>query len=132
VLSLLAGTRRPGETVKLGVMRGGRRMDVDVKLAEKDGGGSGTQVLGMRVQPLTPDEVQELGGQALKVVGVDPRGPASGSLQEGDIIVSVVVGRREARATAAALQQLQERIGHGGSGRLVILREGYQMIVTVQ
>jgi Do/DeqQ family serine protease len=129
-LSVLASTRRPGETVKLGVMRGGRRLDVEVKLAENVGGG-GAEVLGMRVQPISPDEAQELGGPALKVIGVNPRGPASGSLQEGDIIVTVVIGRREGRATAAALQQLQERVAHGGSGRLVILRDGYQLIVTV-
>jgi hypothetical protein len=83
------------------------------------------------VQPLSPDEAQELGGPGLKVVAVNPRGPASGSLQEGDIIVSVVIGRREGRATAQALQQLQERVQHGGSGRLVIMREGYQLVVTV-
>jgi hypothetical protein len=101
-----------------------------VKLAENVGVG-GAEVLGMRVLPLSPDEAQELGAQALKVVGVNPRGVASGSLQEGDIIVAVVIGRREGRATAAALQQLAERISHGGSGRLVILRDGYQLIVTL-
>jgi serine protease Do len=130
-LTVLAGTRRPGETVKVGVMRGGRRLDVEVKLAEK-AGANGTEVLGIRVQPLTPEEAQELGGQALKVVSVDPRGPASGSVQEGDVIVAVVMGRREGRATAAALQQLQERVAHGGSGQLVLLRDGYQTIVTVR
>jgi Do/DeqQ family serine protease len=129
-LSLATASRRPGETVKVGVLRGGRRMDVDVKLAEKDAGG-GSEVLGIRVQPLSPEEAQELGGQALKVVGVNPRGPASGSIQEGDIILMVTIGRREGRATAAALQQLQERVSRGGSGRLVILRDGYQIIVTV-
>jgi hypothetical protein len=111
-------------------MRGGKRVDVEVKLAENVATG-GAEILGIRVQPLSPDEAQELGGPALKVVGVNPRGPASGSLQEGDIIVAVVLGRREGRATAAALQQLQERVSRGGSGRLVILREGYQMVVTV-
>ena len=52
-------------------------------------------------------------------------------MQEGDIIVAVVIGRREGRATASALQQLQDRVAHGGSGRLVILRDGYQLVVTV-
>jgi len=129
-LQLQAGTRRPGENIKVAVLRAGKRVEVDVKLAENVGAG-GAEVLGVRVMPLSPDEAQELGGQALKVVGVNPRGPASGSLQEGDIIISVVIGRREGRATAAALQQLQERVAHGGSGRLVILRDGYQLVVTV-
>jgi serine protease Do len=129
-LGLATASRRPGETVKVGVLRGGKRMDVDVKLAEKDAGG-GAEVLGIRVQPITPEEARELGGQALKVVGVNPRGPASGSIQEGDLIIGVVIGRRQGAATAAALQQLHERVNRGGSGRLVILRDGYQVIVTV-
>jgi serine protease Do len=129
-LGLVTASRRPGETVKVGVVRGGKRVEVEVKLAE-NAASSGAEILGIRVQPLSPDEAQELGRPALKVVGVNPRGPASGSLQEGDIIIAVVLGRREGRATAVALQQLQERVSHGGSGRLVILREGYQMVVTV-
>jgi serine protease Do len=129
-LSLLAATRRPGETVKIGFLRGGRRLEVEVKLAE-NGSGNGAEVLGIRVEPLSPEEAKEVGGAALKVVGVNPRGPASGSLQDGDIIVVVVLGRREVRATASALQQLQDRVKNGGTGRLVILREGYQLVVTV-
>jgi hypothetical protein len=112
------------------LLRGGKRLEIELKLGENPGAG-GAEVLGVRVVPLSPEEVQELGGQALKVVGVDPRGPASGSLQEGDIIVAVVIGRREGRATAAALQQLQQQVSRGGSGRLVILRDGYQLIVNV-
>jgi serine protease Do len=129
-LTVVTASRRPGETVKLGVVRGGRRLDLEVKLGE-NAATSGAEVLGVRVLPISPEEAQELGGPALKVVAVNPRGPASGSLQEGDLIVAVVIGRREGRATAAALQQLQERVAHGGSGRLVILREGYQIIVNV-
>jgi S1-C subfamily serine protease len=130
-LQLQAGTRRPGESTKLAVLRAGKRLDLDVKLAENVSLG-GAEVLGVRVMPLSPDEAQELGGQALKVVGVNPRGVASGSLQEGDIIVSVVIGRAEGRATAGTLKQLEDRVARGGSGRLVILRDGYQLVVTVR
>jgi len=129
-LTLLAGTRRPGDTVKVAFVRAGKRLEIDVKLAENPGA-AGAEVLGVRVQPLSPEEAQELGGQALKVVGVDPRGPASGSLQEGDIIIGVVIGRRQGRATAATLKQLEEQVSRGGAGRLVILRDGYQMVVNV-
>jgi serine protease Do len=129
-LTLLAGTRRPGDVVKVAFLRGGKRQEVEVKLSENPGA-AGAEVLGVRVQPLSPEEAQELGGQALKVVAVDPRGVASGSLQEGDIIVAVVIGRREGRATAATLKQLQDQVSRGGSGRLVILRDGYQLVVTV-
>jgi hypothetical protein len=115
--------------VKLSVLRGGRRIDVDVKLGESNAGRA--EVLGLHVQPVGPDEQEELGGPALKVVSVNPRGPTSGSLQEGDIIIGVVVGKRQGRATASTLQQLQDQVARGGWGRLVVLREGYQLVITV-
>jgi hypothetical protein len=43
----------------------------------------------------------------------------------------VFMGGGLGRARGGALQQLQERVAHGGSGRLVILRDGYQLVVTV-
>jgi Do/DeqQ family serine protease len=129
-LQLALGAHRPGEVVKVGVLRGGRKMDVDVKLTENVEL-SGAEVLGVRVLPVSPDESQELGVPALKVTSVNPRGPASGSLQEGDLIVAVMIGQRQAPATAAALQQLQERVGRGGWGRLVIVRDGNQLVITV-
>jgi serine protease Do len=129
-LGLAVATRRPGDTVKVGVLRGGKRIDVDVKLAENVAM-RGTEIFGVRVLPVSPEEESDLGGPALKVVGVNPRGPASGSLQEGDIIVAVVLGQRPGRATADSLKQLQERVSRGGFGRLVILRDGYQVVVTV-
>jgi hypothetical protein len=65
------------------------------------------------------------------VISVNPRGPASGSLQEGDLIVAVVIGQRSGGATTVALQQLQERVSRGGWGRLVVLRDGAQLVITV-
>jgi serine protease Do len=129
-LQFALASRRPGETVKVAVLRGQKRVDVDVKLTENVEL-SGAEVLGMRVLPVSPDEAQELGAPALRVVGVNPRGPASGSVQEGDLVVAVVIGQRQAPATAAALQQLQERVGRGGWGRLVLLRDGAQVVITV-
>jgi serine protease Do len=129
-LNLSLAARRPGETVKLTVLRGPRKFEVEVKLVENIEL-SGAEVLGIRVLPLGQDEVEELGAPALKVVNVNPRGPASGSLQEGDIIIAVMIGQRSGAATAAALQQLQERVARGGWGRLVVLRDGNQVVITV-
>jgi serine protease Do len=128
-LGFNVAAHKPGESVKLSVLRGGHRIDVDVKLSESNAGKA--EVLGLHVQPVGPDEQEELGGPALKVVSVNPRGPTSGSLQEGDIIIGVVVGKRQGRATASTLQQLQDQVARGGWGRLVVLREGYQLVITV-
>jgi serine protease Do len=129
-LTLAVATRRPGEVVKVGVLRGGKRVDVDVKLGDYVAS-QGAEFMGMRLQPLTGDEAEELGAPGLKVVSVNPRGPTSGSVQDGDIIVAVVIGSRTVQATSAALKQLQERVARGGWGRLIILRDGYQIAVTV-
>jgi serine protease Do len=129
-LQLSLASHRPGETVKVGVVRGGRRFDVDVKLTENVEL-SGAEVLGMRVLPVSQEEAQELGVPAVKVMGVNPRGPASGSLQEGDVIVAVMIGQRSVPATVASLQQLQDRVGRGAWGRLVIVRDGVQLVITV-
>jgi serine protease Do len=129
-LTLAVKTRRPGEVVKVGVLRGGKHVDLDVKLGDI-GTSQGAEIIGMRVQPLSRDEAEELGAPGLKVVSVNPRGPTSGSVQDGDLIVGVVIGSRTVQATPAALKQLQERVGRGGWGRLIILRDGYQIAVTV-
>jgi serine protease Do len=129
-LQLALSAHRPGETVKMGVVRGGRRIVVDVKLTENVEL-SGAEVLGMRVLPVSPEEAQELGVPAVKVTSVNPRGPASGALQEGDVIVAVMIGQRSVPATAASLQQLQDRVSRGAWGRLVIIREGVQLVITV-
>jgi serine protease Do len=129
-LTLAVATRRPGESVKVGVLRGGKRVEVDVKLGDAIAN-QGGEFFGVRIQALSGNEAEELGAPGLKVVGVDARGPASGSLQEGDVIVAVVIGQRTVQATTAALKQLQERVAKGGWGRLVILRDGYQLSVTI-
>jgi serine protease Do len=129
-LNLFLASRQPGETMKVVLLRGPRRFELDVKLGENLEL-SGAEVLGMRVLPLAGDDAQELGIPALRVVSVNPRGPASGSLQEGDIIVEVMIGRRAGPATAAALGKLQDQVAHGGWGRLVVLREGTQLVITV-
>jgi serine protease Do len=129
-LGRLVASRPPGETLKVTVLRGGKRMDLDVKLIE-NASLRGARLMGMTVEPLSQEEARELRAQALKVVGVDSRGPASGSMQEGDIIVAIVLGQRTVAASAATLKELDERVKKGGWGRLIVLREGYEVVVNV-
>ncbi len=124
-------SRRPGDTVKITFLRGGRRTEAAVKLTENIKL-RGTQFLGISVEPVTPQERKELGVAGMRVVTVDARGPASGSIREGDVIVGVLlVSQRPIEATGEALKQLEQRVHKGGWGRLVILRDGYQIVVTV-
>ena len=129
-LGRLVASRPPGETLKVTVLRGGKRVDLNVELVA-NASLRGATLMGMRVEPLSPDEVREVGGQALKVIAVESRGPASGAMQEGDIIVLVGLGQKQVPATAASLKELADRVDRGGWGRLVILREGYQVVVNV-
>jgi serine protease Do len=130
-LQHIVQARAPGETVPVVYLRGGRRATAQVRLTE-NADMRGAQVLGMQVAPLTPSEAQELGAGGLKVVSVDRRSPASGSLQPGDVITHVVFGNQGKTATAALLKQLEQKLARGGGGRLVIVRDGYQLVLTLQ
>ncbi len=129
-LQRIVQSRAPGETVAVGYLRGGRRATAQVRLTE-NADLRGTQVLGMQVVPLSPSEAADFGAGGLKVVSVDRRSPASGSLQPGDVITHVVLGTQGKPATAALLKQLEQRLARGGGGRLVIVRDGYQLVLTL-
>jgi len=129
-LQRIVQSRAPTETVAVGYLRGGRRATVQVRLAE-NADLRGTQVLGMQVVPLNSSEAQDLGTAGLKVVSVDRRSPASGSLQPGDVITHVVLGSQAKPATAALLKQLEQKLTHGSGGRIVIVRDGYQLVLTL-
>jgi serine protease Do len=130
-LQRIVQSRAPGETVPVTYLRAGKRTTVQVRLSE-NADLRGAKVLGMQLVPLSPSEVEEFGGQGLKVVSVDRRSPASGSLQPGDVITHVVFGNQGKAATPALLKQLEQKLAHGGSGRLVIVREGFQLVLSLQ
>ncbi|MGA7745316.1 MAG: trypsin-like peptidase domain-containing protein [Polyangia bacterium] len=129
-LQRIVQSRAPGEAVAVVYLRGGRRVTEQVRLTE-NADLRGAQVLGMQVVPLSPSEAQEIGSAGMKVVSVDRRSPASGSLQPGDVITHVVLGTQGKPATAALLKQLEQKLARGGGGRLVIVRDGYQLILTL-
>ncbi len=122
-------TRRPGEKVKIVLMRGTQRIETQALLTENlDLNSGGVTILGIRVQPVGAREIEELGIQGgLKVLGVEPRGAASGSLQEDDIILGV---DRDV-ATLDTLRALEKRVARGGTGRLTIQRGPYQLVLTL-
>ena len=112
---------RPGEKTKLVLSRQGRRMEVVVTLGAPGGTSGGTTVLGVELRPLDAREAASLGlgaGGGLAVTGVDPRGPASGVLEEGDVLLALD-GRP---VTLARFKALPARLSRGERATLIIQR----------
>jgi serine protease Do len=119
-LLAVVGVLRPGEKAKIVYHRQGRRTETTVTLGGAGQGGAMT-LLGMELRPLEPRESAALGlpsGGGLAVVGVDPRGPASGAIEEGDVILGLD-GRP---VTLARLKALPARLARGEHTTMVIQR----------
>ena len=134
--NLVADTK-PGTTVELKVLRQGEEKPITlrVKLTERPieiarGGELPSEeiedVLGMRLQNLTPDVARELGYEGERgvlVVEVDPEGPAAKAkvqIQPRDLIVAVI--RRGKRIDIADLADLREALlGHPKGKPIVFL-----------
>jgi serine protease Do len=125
-LTQVVQSRSPGETLPVVVVRGGKRITLQVKLTENLALRR-EDAMGMGLQRLTVQESVAIGlrdGEGVKVVSVEPRSMVSGSLQEGDVIAVVTVQGRKAAATVESLRQFEERVRRGARGQLVIVREG--------
>ena len=97
---------RPGEKAKIVLSRQGQRIEATVTLGAPGGGAGGeVVVLGVELRSLDAREAAALGlaaGGGLVVTAVDPRGPASGVLEEGDVLLALdgrPVPRRESRVS---------------------------------
>jgi len=114
---------RPGEKVKVALLRQGRRADLVVTL-----GAQGNEVqtgastfLGVELRQLDRHEAEAVGlrpGDGLAVTAVDPRGPASGVIEEGDVLLELD-GRP---VTLARLKQVEAKLGRGVRATLIIQR----------
>jgi serine protease Do len=115
------GFRKPGELVRLGLLRAGEPRTVSVKLGTRgdlEGTGPLTprqsaakppQRLGVEISDLTPEAERQLGvrGPGALVVAVEPGSPAArAGVQAGQVIVEVAGHAvRSAEETSAALRE---------------------------
>jgi serine protease Do len=130
-LNSLVQARQPGETLPVVVRRGGKRLTLQVKLSENLALRR-EDVLGLSVQLLDERASATLGipaGSGVQVMAVAPRGPTSGTLQEGDVIV-MIAGPRRIPATVQNLREFEKRLQSGGRGQLIIIREGEAFAVN--
>ena len=124
-------SRAPKELVEVAYVRSGRRSVAKVQL-EENASLTGAHVLGMQLVPLSQSEAAEIGVPGLKVASIDRRSSASGYLQTGDVVTHVVFGQQAKVANAALLKQLEQKLAHGGGGQIVIVRDGYQLVLTLR
>jgi serine protease Do len=121
-LSAVVGLLRPGEKAKVVYQRNGQRAEATVTLSGPgQAGGGSTALLGMELRPLEAREATALGlpaGGGLAVISVDPRGPASGAIEEGDILLGLD-GRP---ITLGKLKALPGRLQRGEHMTLIIQR----------
>ena len=130
-LQRVVQARAPKESVEVAFLRGGQRSVLKVVL-EENPALTGARVLGLLLIPLSPAEAAETGMPGLKVGSVDRRSPATGYLQEGDVITGVVVGQQVKMATVALLKQLEQRLTRGSGGQLIFVRAGEQLVLTLR
>jgi Do/DeqQ family serine protease len=130
-LQRIIQSRAPGEIVDIVILRGPRKISLKLRLKENVAM-LGTRVLGMQLEPISESEAAELGGPGYKVANIDRRSPASGYLQVGDILTHVIFGAGQPKAASpVALKQLEQRLSQGVGGRIVFLRDGYRLVLTL-
>jgi serine protease Do len=121
-LPISVAALRPGEKAKVIFLRAGRRTETMVTLGGQGADSGGAHLaLGIDVRAIEPRAGAALGlraGQGLVVTAVDPRGPASGVLEEGDVLLQL---DRDA-VTMDRMRALEGRSPQGPRSILVIQR----------
>ena len=121
-LPMAVAALTPGEKAKIVFFRAAQRMEAQVTIGGQGEGTGGARLfLGIDVRPLDVRELRALGlgvGQGLAVTGVDPRGPASGVLEEGDILLNL----DGQPVTLDRLRAVEARVSQGLRSVLVIQR----------
>jgi Do/DeqQ family serine protease len=134
---------RPGTTADLTILRDGSERHISVKLDELQGssaaeglgagdGHSDKGLLGVSVEPLTPQLAERLGVKSTHGLVVDEVTPdgraATAGIQAGDVIESV---NRQAVSSVDALREALSKTPNRPA-LLLINRDGHEIFVTVR
>jgi len=122
-LAQTVASRLPGQRVKVVYLRDGQRFETTAELAAAALAGEPI-FFGVKARPLLASESQVRGlppGAGLAVTSVDPRGPASGHIEEGDVIIEVN-GRPVTMGAAKAVEQV---LGRHGRARITVQRANH-------
>ncbi|WP_457681368.1 Do family serine endopeptidase [Thermovibrio sp.] len=141
-LQLKVINTKPGEKVKIVVIRNGERKVLTIKIGQMPGSEkiASTDLMskyGFSVQPLTPDLKSKLGApkwikHGLVVTEVKPGSPADDAgLQEGDIIVEAGITPRDLKPLKSVddLLSVLEKAGNSGVLLKVVRGEGVIYVV---
>jgi serine protease Do len=130
-LPIAVATLRPGDKARVSFVREGRRMEAEVTIGGQASDLGGAHLfLGIDVREVEPRVASALGlasGQGLAVTAVDPRGPASGVLEEGDVLLFL---DRDA-VTLANLRALEARLSQGAHAILIVQRGGSRFAIRM-
>jgi len=131
-LPTLVTLLRPGEKTKVAFVRQGKRQEVTVTIGAQGGGAQPGELefFGARLRALDRQESAALGlraGEGLAVIDVDPRGPASGALDEGDVLLAL----DGQPVTAARLGAFEKKVSAGKrrSPSALVIQRGAERFV---
>jgi serine protease Do len=117
---------QPGETVRLGIWRDGKKLDLDVKVqAAHDAAVAGNEQgspergrLGLSVRPLSPDEARQA-DLSSGVVVENVTGPAArAGIQPGDVVLSVN------RTAVTSVEQLKAAVAKAKNSVALLVQRG--------
>ena len=131
-LSREIGAKRPGVTVQLGVVRGGKEQTLSMKLgtlpgektAKADiGSGADGESQGFGLQLAPASTVKGAGGQGVVVTQVDPDGAAAGQgIKTGDVILEI--GGKAVSEPSQVKQAVTDARKEGRKAVLMRLKSG--------
>ncbi len=130
----MVGQRAPGDTVRLNIMRDGKRTQLRVSLGEVPGeelASADEDWTGLSTQPLSERQKQQLNlEQGLLVRGVQAGGAAArAGVRTGDVILSWA---GEPLGAPADIERLAARLGPGQSAALLVLRNERTLFIALQ
>ncbi len=126
-LTAVVALLRPGEKVKVIFLRQGRRAETVATLGAQGGASASASAvgestfLGVALRQIEARDAAALGlpaGEGLQVTAVEPRGPASGVLEEGDVLL-LLDGHP---VNLKRLKAVEEKLSRGHHSSLVIQR----------